>query len=163
MRLSCWLAPILLLPALALADAAVYRWTDASGQVHFSQTPPPVGNQYDVIQGTKAQTATPAGGGSSGAGPAPNEIRSREQQFIQNAEAERKAKSEAKAKEKEAREQAKLKCGAARERVSFLEERTGRRLVTKADDGNYARMPEDEFLKRLDAAKKEVSDNCSAS
>lgn len=52
---------------------------------------------------------------------------------------------------------------AARERVSFLEERTARRLVTKAEDGNYARVPEDEFLKRLEAAKKDVAGNCGTS
>lgn len=165
MRLSFWLVPILLLPALTLADSTVYRWTDAAGQLHFSQTPPAVGNKYEIIQGRRAASITPAvaADNSGGAGPTSDEVRTREQEFIKNAEAERNAKSEAKAKEKAAREQAKAKCSAARERVTFLEERTSRRLVTMAEDGNYARMPEDEFLKRLDAAKKEVSDNCTSS
>ena len=48
MKRSFWLAPLLLLPVMALADATVYRWTDATGQVHFSQTPPGAGKQYDM-------------------------------------------------------------------------------------------------------------------
>ena len=163
MRLSSWLAPLLLVPALALADGTVYRWTDANGQTHFSQTPPATGSKYDVIQGKRAPSPTPASDEGGAAGPSVDEVRSREQQFIQNAEAERKAKAEARAKEKADREQAKAKCNAARERMTFLEERTARRLVTKADDGNYARMPEDEFTKRLDAAKQDVASNCAPS
>lgn len=163
MRLSTWLAPLLLVPALAAADGTVYRWTDANGQTHFSQTPPGAGKKYDMIQGRRAPSTTPASADGSPAGPSPDDVRKNEQQFIQNAEAERKAKAEAKAKEKADREQAAAKCGQARERVTFLEERTARRLVTKADDGNYARMNEDEFMKRLDDAKRDVSTHCSPS
>ncbi len=163
MKSSFWLAPLVLLPVLALADANVYRWTDASGQVHFSQTPPGAGKPYDVIQGKRAASTTPLGDDGAPAGPSADEIRSREKQFIENAEADRRAKNEAREKEKAAREQALQKCTAARERVSFLEERTARRLVTKAEDGNYARVPEDEFLKRLEAAKKDVAGNCGPS
>ncbi|TDU28056.1 uncharacterized protein DUF4124 [Panacagrimonas perspica] len=163
MKRSFWLAPLLLLPVMALADATVYRWTDATGQVHFSQTPPGAGKQYDMIQGKRAASTTPTGDDATPAGPSAEDVRAREKQFIEKAEADRRAKNEAREKEKVAREESVRKCTAARDRVSFLEERTARRLVTKADDGNYARVPEDEFLKRLDAAKKDVADNCGKS
>jgi glutaredoxin len=39
-RLSALLAAALLLPALAAAQANVYRWVDKSGKVHYSDTPP---------------------------------------------------------------------------------------------------------------------------
>ena len=40
-RLSALAAALLLLPALALAQASVYRWVDKDGKVHYSDTPPP--------------------------------------------------------------------------------------------------------------------------
>ncbi len=161
MRLSSWLAPMLFLPALAFADSSVYRWTDAAGQVNFSQTPPPIGIKYDLIQGGKVASTTPsAAGGASSRGRSADETHAREQEFIKNAEAERKAKNEAKEKEKAAKAESLVKCAAARERATFLEEHTARGLITKADDGNYARVDEAEFRKQLDSAKKDVATNC---
>ena len=40
-RLSVLAAAVLLLPALAAAQANVYRWVDKDGKVHYSDTPPP--------------------------------------------------------------------------------------------------------------------------
>jgi glutaredoxin len=40
-RLPLLLAAALLLPALAAAQANVYRWVDKDGKVHYSDTPPP--------------------------------------------------------------------------------------------------------------------------
>lgn len=151
---------LLLLPALASAQTSVYRWVDASGQVHFSQTPPPGGRDYDLIKGGRATPPTPDPGPGDVAADAQDDQRARERRFLEEAEAERKAKAEQKEKEKTERAQAEQKCTAARERVTFLEERTARRLVIKADDGNYARMPEDEFLERLEAARKDVAEHC---
>ena len=39
--LTALLAAALLLPALAHAQANVYRWVDKDGKVHYSDTPPP--------------------------------------------------------------------------------------------------------------------------
>ena len=46
MRLALTL--LLSLTALPLAAATVYKWRDASGQVHYSQTPPPTGKASDA-------------------------------------------------------------------------------------------------------------------
>jgi hypothetical protein len=157
------LIAFLLLPAaLSAEEATVYRWVDAGGQVHFSQIPPESG-KYDLIQGRRP--SAPAPGAESGTQTAATtdggaEQRTREQKFIQEAEARRKAEAEAKQKARTEKAEAEQKCAKARERVTFLEERTGRRLATVAEDGNYTRMPEDEFLKRLDEAKKDVATNC---
>lgn len=166
MRLTIGLASLLLAVSLPVwADATVYRWKDASGQVHFSQTPPTSGN-YDVMRGARAAPITPPS--STQAAPAAPDAattaaadqRTRDRRFIEEAEAARKAKAEAKEKEKVAKADKDKRCSAARELAQFLEERTAHRLVTKADDGNYGRMDEDEFMKRLDAAKKDVATNC---
>lgn len=157
------LIALLLLPAFASAqEATVYRWVDASGQVHFAQVPPASG-KYDVIQGHRAPAPTPgaeSGTDSAAATERANDQRTRNQRFIEEAEARRKAEAEAKQKARTEKAEAEQKCAKARERVTFLEERTARRLATLADDGNYARMPEDEFLKRLDEAKQAVATDC---
>ena len=50
--------------AFALTAAAqLYRWTDANGKVHYTDTPPPA-NAKDV---QKKEMARPSGGGSEGA------------------------------------------------------------------------------------------------
>ncbi len=51
------LAGAFALAASAVATDAVYKWKDASGQSHYSQSPPP--------SGTKYQTITPTGGPES--------------------------------------------------------------------------------------------------
>lgn len=35
------------------ASAEIYKWTDASGEIQYSQTPPPNGIKSDKIQGSK--------------------------------------------------------------------------------------------------------------
>ena len=40
-RLPALVAAALLLPALASAQANVYRWVDKDGKVQYSDTPPP--------------------------------------------------------------------------------------------------------------------------
>lgn len=39
-----------LLTLPAIASAQVYKWTDANGTTHFSQTPPPKGVKYKSIR-----------------------------------------------------------------------------------------------------------------
>lgn len=41
---------LLLLPPLAIAQA--YKWTDASGTVHYSETPPAQGTHYKTVRTT---------------------------------------------------------------------------------------------------------------
>ena len=58
------LAIALLLLASA-ATAQVYKWTDAHGTVHYSETPP--------SQGTKYKSLAPSGGEQAVAAPAPHD------------------------------------------------------------------------------------------
>ncbi len=48
-RLLIAVALLLLAP---LATAQVYKWTDASGTVHYSEAPPPQGTKYDKVTTT---------------------------------------------------------------------------------------------------------------
>ena len=61
-RLSIALALLLVAP---LVSAQVYKWTDAKGTTHYSETPPPTGTKYSQV--TVSGTDEPASSGSSAA------------------------------------------------------------------------------------------------
>lgn len=135
---------LLLLSALPLlAEAAVYRWVDASGQVHYSQTPPPeVGA---VPQNIRTVPASP---------PAPNAAKP--------ATTEPSAAKPATSSPEVDLEARNKRCSEARERITYLEEKTARRLGIEQPDGSLARMTEEEFQARLQTARDAVTKNCSA-
>jgi hypothetical protein len=147
---SFWFAPLLLAVSLpGWTEVTVYRWKDASGQSHFSQTPPTSGG-YDVMRGNHGTVAAPAAGASAPASTstAATDQRARDQRFIEEAEAARKAKAEAKEKEKTAKAEKEKRCSTAREHAKFMEE-------------SFAYVGGDDFLRRRDAALKDVATNCS--
>ncbi|GLQ50197.1 DUF4124 domain-containing protein [Dyella flava] len=59
------IALVLLLVA-PLATAQVYKWTDAQGITHFSETPPPGNTKYSQVS-VATGTEAPASSGSSAA------------------------------------------------------------------------------------------------
>ncbi|HEX5305862.1 MAG TPA: DUF4124 domain-containing protein [Dyella sp.] len=52
----------LLLLAAGAADAQAYKWTDAHGTVHYSESAPPAGTKYSrvTLSGSAAPNAAPA-------------------------------------------------------------------------------------------------------
>ena len=63
------IALVLLLVA-PLATAQVYKWIDAQGTVHYSETPPPVGTKYSqvTVSGSDQPPAAASDSSSSSAG-----------------------------------------------------------------------------------------------
>ena len=55
-RSACKLAAILLAPLLL---GATYKWVDAQGQVHFTDSPPPTGTAYEVVAAPRSSSASP--------------------------------------------------------------------------------------------------------
>lgn len=53
------LLPLLLIVVAATASAQAYKWKDANGTVHYSDTPPPVGTDYKNVKTTGS--ASPLG------------------------------------------------------------------------------------------------------
>lgn len=66
------LLPLMLIVVATAASAQAYKWKDASGTVHYSDTPPPTGTDYKNVKtsGTVAPLApspvTPAASASAG-------------------------------------------------------------------------------------------------
>ncbi|WP_250625135.1 DUF4124 domain-containing protein [Pinirhizobacter soli] len=46
------LLPLLLIVVATAASAQAYKWKDASGTVHYSDTPPPTGTDYKNVKTT---------------------------------------------------------------------------------------------------------------
>jgi type IV secretory pathway TrbL component len=125
-------APLLLLLALPAAAGTVYRWVDAKGTVHFSQTPPPSGQftsrpQREMQPGVSIVAPPP---------PAPP------------AAAAAKAVAPAETAEAKAR-----RCKAAQERKNFLASTIPNRVFVQAADGSEARMTEEQYAAAVQQAE----------
>ena len=139
----------LLLCSLPLAASAqIYKWTDASGQVHFSQNPPPQGTYQDVTP------ELPVSGASTGGTPAKRARSTASGSSSGGDDAARQQALQAKADNEE-------RCAKARERISFLQEKTAHRLFVTGDDGQPARMTDDQFNQQLQDAQDAASKYCS--
>jgi hypothetical protein len=137
----------LLLCTLPLAASAqIYKWTDANGQVHFSQNPPKEGNYQDVTPQGPVSGATFGGGASSsrrsGASSSSGGNASGQQALQAKADSEER-------------------CAKAREHISYLQEKTAHRLFVTGDDGQPARMTDEEFDQQLKDAQDAAAKYCS--
>lgn len=132
----------------AAQAASVYRWKDASGQVHFSQSPPATGS-YDVMNGTQPTTVAPPGTTPQPTpGPfAAGEQKSRERKFIEEAQAARKARADVKARERSAKAEKDQRCAQAQERARIAQQ-------------GFERVGGNEFAKHYEEAKKDVATRC---
>lgn len=136
---------LLLLPLLAGA-APMYRWTDAQGQVHYTQTPPP---------GFNADKVAPAPPPSSN--PGVEAVRKLNQTTDKAAKegAAQQAEADLKKTERDG------KCKQAQERVAFFEARTAHRIASKNEDGSLSRMTTEEYDKKLAEAREAVASSCN--
>lgn len=161
MRLLTILVPLLLTTStLAVAATQVYRWTDKNGVTHFGGTPPPAGEKYDVLRPGGTPAAVPPGSNAATDSGSTPPIDAATQKFIEETDKVNAAKAEAQAKAKQAKAEAATQCAEARERKKFLEERTARRLVATNAEGQLERLPQDEFLKRVEEAQKAIDEHC---
>jgi hypothetical protein len=116
MRIRIAVVLSLLLAACAVAQAGdYYKWTDAQGTVHYSQTPPPDHASKSVYVNDDARTAP-----LPGMNPTPQ---TREQKV--------RARSERAAMQQANTETVSTNCKTARQDIRNLE---GRRMVVKGGD-----------------------------
>jgi hypothetical protein len=144
MRVLLAAALIAAWPAAGRAD--IFRWVDANGEVHFSQTPPAHG-AYQRVHPDVSSSGVDDGGAAA-------------QNFL-----DRSAKHDSEAaKAREAALQVKAdnaeKCAKARERISFLEEKTAHRIFVKGPDGSRSRMTDEQFDKELQQAREQQAKYC---
>lgn len=145
-------AIILLMLACAwtMASAQVYTWRDASGKVHYSDTPPPGVDAKKMRAGTQAEKApAPATAGRS---VAEQDMEFRKRQ----AEAEKlRAKTE---QENKDADESKRNCADAKKQLTALE--SGQRMSRFNEAGEAIPLDDEMRAQEIEKARNTVQSWC---
>jgi hypothetical protein len=134
------------------ASAEMYRWVDAQGQVHYSDTPPPAGAKSE-----KTLPTAPASPTSAGAPPAQKSWQEKDAEFRQRQTDE--AAAQAKKQKEQADEQdRKRNCELARRNLETLQ--SGQRVWTTDSSGQAGIMDDAGRAKATAEAQKAVDSWC---
>lgn len=136
-------AVLLLVPVLAQAD--VYRWVDASGQVHYSEEVPA------PYTGERIDTPPPP---PVSANPHLDQVKN----YASASAKARQKQEEEGTKAREEKQQAKVRCDAARGRQAFFNDQ--RRIAMPDGNGGYRTMSDDEYEKELKENDRAVAEHC---
>ena len=138
--------PLLLLLAATPAGAAVFKWTDANGNVQYGQFPP-AGSNAERLKGAPAPASAPAG----------KSLQQRVEEMEKHRDSEKQSKAEAAQKQQEAANR-KTNCENARQNIERLNY-GGNRLV-HMPDGSYQRLDEKQKQEQLEKNRKAVEEFC---
>jgi hypothetical protein len=150
-----WTATLLISTLLLQSPVSggIYKWTDASGEVHYTQTPPPKGIATQKIQ----DTPPPAESQQS--------IHEDQQELQKRIDAmdERRARQDEEAdikkQQKENREIGEKNCITAKNNLAKLQQGGIKRYLTPA--GEVIRLTEDDRQRRITEATNQVEQYCS--
>lgn len=142
---------LLFLLAPLAAQAQIYRWTDASGTVHYGQSPPPGGDYKRMRRYEDAATGRSGiGGTSKGAA-----------SYLSQAAKADSADEQARRAAVQAKAERAERCAKAREKIAELEQKTAHRILVKGADGETSRMTDEQYDKLIGDARKQAQDSCS--
>lgn len=145
---------------IAPASADLYKWTDETGKVHYSDQPPPsTVKKPETIKQPKPAATSPAAAAEGGkaAKAAPKTAAEQEMEFrkrrLEAAETEAKAEKDA-----QAAEEKKRNCERSRAQVASLE--TGGRITRYGPNGEQIYLNDGEIAKELASARKTADSWC---
>ena len=146
-----WLLASLCLSAVlhTPAGAEIYKWTDAAGEVQYTQVPPPGGVKTEEIQGAPPPADNP------------DEARDQLQQEVE-AMNETLAEDERESKEKALREEIddayERNCTTSKNNLAKLQEGGRKRYLTP--DGKVTHLTEEQRQQRINEAKDQIDEFC---
>lgn len=147
--------PLLLAGLLlaAPASAAIYRWTDSSGVIHYSQTPPTSGKAHNLVELREAGAGvgTPSAAPDTSSKPAAKDAKRPDKAG--------KKPVKAKAKAPETPEQRAARCSKARKTLTLVQ--THRRIRVHEANGSVENMSEAQRQKKIKSLKAEIAKSCS--
>ncbi|MEM7404242.1 MAG: DUF4124 domain-containing protein [Pseudomonadota bacterium] len=148
-----WLRPLLLASLVILTfplPAAVYKWVDENGKVHYGSKPPS-GKQATEIRTPAATESQPA--------PASDlQRKSRRKKILEAYEAERQEKREAKAKEQAEQQKVAERCAKARD---WLKREDGAPSLYKKDEaGNRQYLSTEDRTELVKKMRTYVRKHC---
>ncbi len=131
--------------SLALAQA--YKWTDTSGNVIYSQTPPPLGTPYELVDDASiAATSFGVAGNKN---------------LQEQVDASNKARDEKKAQEQLVAESEQIKQENCKQAQTNLTALTSRGQVTIKEGDLYRKLTEEERQARIQQANSSIEEFCN--
>jgi len=124
--------------------AEIYRWVDAQGRVHYTQTPPPARPAETV-----RPAAPPAGGGDNGL-----------KQYAEQLDKQRMEQQKQQAEAETEKQQRAARCAEVQQRLKLLGERSPNRLATQLPDGSYERWTSEKYDEQLGQARQAAERDC---
>ncbi|KAA3627776.1 MAG: DUF4124 domain-containing protein [Proteobacteria bacterium] len=135
-----------------VAQAAIYRWVDDQGVVHYTETPPPASNKD---RGSRIRTLSAPTGGTEQGRQRSEAIQNR----LKTIEDQRKKSTEEQTRLDAETERRETVCKAARQNLANLEIRTNRRV--RDSEGNITVMTEEERNEKMEEARAQIEKNCN--
>jgi len=144
-------ATALLLCAAPVGAAAgkIYKWVDAQGITHYSQSPP-AGREAEEINANSGDTASQEA--------AQEDLQSRVKALGERRE-ERQAAARGESEELARQRELEAFCTEARERIA--EYASGKQLALKQPDGSYRRLTPEEIDTRRDELQGQIDEHCA--
>lgn len=131
------------------ATAQVYTWRDASGKVHYSDTPPPGADAKRVRAGTQ--------GGTAGSAAPARSTAEQDMEFRKRKAESDKSQAKAEQEHKEAEEN-KRNCADARNQLNALE--SGQRMSRIDASGERIVLDDEMRAQEIEKARKSVQSWC---
>ncbi|MDR2240599.1 MAG: DUF4124 domain-containing protein [Zoogloeaceae bacterium] len=141
---------MILICVSAVAAAQVYTWRDASGKVHYSDTPPPGVEAKKIRDNTTVPNAEATSNAS-------RSLAEQEAEFRKRQDEAKKTQAKAEQEQKESTERQR-NCGAARNQLSALE--SGRRMSRMNAAGEAIPLDDAMRAQEIERAKQAVASWC---
>lgn len=140
---------ILALMAGTAWGADVYTWRDASGKVHYSDSPPPGVEAQRMRGGVAVETAEP---------PAKRPSLAEQERAFRQRRAEAEKSKEKAEKDKAESDEAKRNCDDARSQLGALE--SGQRMTRANAQGEQIHLDDQARAQEIERAQKSVKSWC---
>ena len=136
-----------LLFSTAYAASTAYKWVDGTGRTIYSQTPPPVGVPYEIVEQPDAQSSSLT-----------NEATNSLQDQVAKVEEARQQEKEEQQRVAESEQIKKDNCAQAKTNMTAL---TSRGQVTIKEGDLYRKLTEEERQAKISEAKSQIDEFCN--
>jgi hypothetical protein len=147
------ISAVLLLSISLAAHAGVKKWVDADGNVHYSDTGPQDNTQTQAVRNVTGKDQADAPSGYTPKSYAEREAEMKKARKLKDEASQKQAEQDTRAAAK------KQNCEGARQNAKTLEQSP--RIVSYDANGERVVMEDNERARRLEEARKTISENCN--